>query len=380
MGGRRAFRRDVAGRSTAGQVADAADGPRRRRRPADRTGSRPAQSRERPDVAIASGSACPACTTRRPARRGCCQPRRRWDGVPVAATVGGALGLPVAMINDARAFGLAELRLGAGRGASIDGRPHARDRRGRRDRVDGRVHQGHDGTGGELGHQTLEPDGPCVHLRQQRLPRGASARRPDRGSCAARPRPRRRSVARARATPRAIAGLAEIGRYLGIGIANMIVVMTPDKVVIGGGISGRRRPAHGADHARGPTPRDDDLARRGRDRHRRARDVGRRHRRRRPRRGVDGRDDSRRSAGARGRDRSMASCRSRATSSETSSWILIGPPAVPFIAPGFVDLHVHGWGGHDAMGGRDGAGRHGTGAAAPRRDVVPADSRDRTAL
>jgi N-acetylglucosamine-6-phosphate deacetylase len=25
----------------------------------------------------------------------------------------------------------------------------------------------------------------------------------------------------------------------------------------------------------------------------------------------------------------------------------------PFIAPGFVDLHVHGWGGHDAMGGPD---------------------------
>jgi N-acetylglucosamine-6-phosphate deacetylase len=25
-------------------------------------------------------------------------------------------------------------------------------------------------------------------------------------------------------------------------------------------------------------------------------------------------------------------------------------PAAPFIAPGFVDLHVHGWGGHDAMG------------------------------
>jgi N-acetylglucosamine-6-phosphate deacetylase len=27
-----------------------------------------------------------------------------------------------------------------------------------------------------------------------------------------------------------------------------------------------------------------------------------------------------------------------------------GPDAGPFIAPGFVDLHVHGWGGHDAMG------------------------------
>ena len=25
----------------------------------------------------------------------------------------------------------------------------------------------------------------------------------------------------------------------------------------------------------------------------------------------------------------------------------------PYLAPGFVDVHVHGWGGHDAMGGRD---------------------------
>jgi glucokinase len=32
-------------------------------------------------------------------------------------------------------------------------------------------------------------------------------------------------------------GLAQIARYLGIGIANMIVVITPDRVVIGGGIA-----------------------------------------------------------------------------------------------------------------------------------------------
>jgi N-acetylglucosamine-6-phosphate deacetylase len=29
------------------------------------------------------------------------------------------------------------------------------------------------------------------------------------------------------------------------------------------------------------------------------------------------------------------------------------PADTNFIAPGFVDVHVHGWGGHDAMGGRD---------------------------
>ena len=30
------------------------------------------------------------------------------------------------------------------------------------------------------------------------------------------------------------------------------------------------------------------------------------------------------------------------------------PDDLPFVAPGFVDVHVHGWGGHDAMGGADG--------------------------
>jgi len=35
----------------------------------------------------------------------------------------------------------------------------------------------------------------------------------------------------------AIAGLAEIGRYLGIGIANMIVLIAPDRVILGGGWS-----------------------------------------------------------------------------------------------------------------------------------------------
>ena len=29
------------------------------------------------------------------------------------------------------------------------------------------------------------------------------------------------------------------------------------------------------------------------------------------------------------------------------------PASLPFITPGFVDVHVHGWGGHDAMGGAE---------------------------
>jgi glucokinase len=41
-----------------------------------------------------------------------------WAGHAVAGPVADATGVPTFLINDARAFGLAELRLGAGRGAS----------------------------------------------------------------------------------------------------------------------------------------------------------------------------------------------------------------------------------------------------------------------
>ena len=36
---------------------------------------------------------------------------------------------------------------------------------------------------------------------------------------------------------RALEGLASVGRYIGIGIANMITIISPDRVVIGGGIA-----------------------------------------------------------------------------------------------------------------------------------------------
>jgi N-acetylglucosamine-6-phosphate deacetylase len=44
------------------------------------------------------------------------------------------------------------------------------------------------------------------------------------------------------------------------------------------------------------------------------------------------------------------------------------PVAGPYIAPGYVDIHVHGWGGHDAMGGR--AALDGMARALLRRGVT----------
>ena len=83
-----------------------------------------------------------------------------WAGRPVAGPVAARLGVPAFLINDARAFGLAELRLGAGRGAGSMVGLTLGTGVGGVIAVDGRVHQGHDGTAGEVGHQTIDPDGP----------------------------------------------------------------------------------------------------------------------------------------------------------------------------------------------------------------------------
>jgi glucokinase len=159
-----------------------------------------------------------------------------WAGRPVAGPVGDALGLPAALINDARAFGLAELRLGAARGATSMIGLTLGTGVGGVIAVDGRVHQGHDGTAGEIGHQTIEPDGPwCGCGNRGCLEAFARA---DQIAAMCGTATAEEAIARARAGDvRAIDGLAQAGRYLGIGIANMIAVISPDRVVLGGGVS-----------------------------------------------------------------------------------------------------------------------------------------------
>lgn len=159
-----------------------------------------------------------------------------WDGVPVAAEVGGALGLPAHLINDARAFGLAELRLGAGRGARSMVGLTLGTGIGGVICIDGDVVQGHDGTAGELGHQTIDPDGPPCHCGNNGCLEAFT--RADRLAAACGTATAEEAVERAHAGDEAaLAGLAVVGRYLGIGIANMVTVITPDRVVIGGGVS-----------------------------------------------------------------------------------------------------------------------------------------------
>ncbi|HSO29491.1 MAG TPA: ROK family protein, partial [Candidatus Sulfomarinibacteraceae bacterium] len=159
-----------------------------------------------------------------------------WAGVPVASRVGTALGLPAALINDARAFGLAELRLGAGRGASSMIGITLGTGVGGVIAIDGHVHQGHDGTAGEIGHLTIEPDGPWCNCGNRGCLEAFA--RADQIAAACGTATAEEGVARARAgDARAADGLAQVGRYLGIGVADLITLITPDRIVIGGGVS-----------------------------------------------------------------------------------------------------------------------------------------------
>ncbi len=144
--------------------------------------------------------------------------------------------MPARLINDARAFGVAELRAGAGRGTSAMVGITLGTGIGGVVCLDGRVYHGHDGSAGELGHQVIEPDGPaCSCGGRGCLEALVNA---ERISALCGTDTVADAVARARAgDPRAVAGVATAARYLGIGIANMVAVFTPDRVVIGGGIA-----------------------------------------------------------------------------------------------------------------------------------------------
>ncbi len=159
-----------------------------------------------------------------------------WDGLPVAAPISTLLNLPVALINDARAFGLAELRLGAGRGVESMVGLALGTGIGGVVVIDGRVHLGHDGTAGEVGHQIIDPDGPPCTCGGRGCLEAYAGSQGIADACGTSTAEEAVEAARA-GDRRAREGIERVGRYLGIGIANLVVVLTPDRVVLGGGVA-----------------------------------------------------------------------------------------------------------------------------------------------
>jgi len=176
-----------------------------------------------------------------------------WKGVSLVDELSGPLGLPIYAGNDANLGALAEYRFGAG--AGVDHLVYLNVGTGIGGGVisHGRMLTGWRGFAAEIGHQTLDPDGPLCgcgqpgHLEafasgpaiareaRQALEQGRTSTIPEhaRGPVTA------KSVAAAAMAgdPLALELLRQAGTYLGLGLANLIHILEPQRILIGGGVS-----------------------------------------------------------------------------------------------------------------------------------------------
>ena len=159
-----------------------------------------------------------------------------WTGRPFRDPLAGLLGVPVALINDARAFTLAESRMGAAAGCPTVVCLTLGTGVGGGVVVDGRLRFGPSGRAGELGHQVIEVDGPPCGCGNRGCVEAFAA-----GAvlCRLGGRDTPEAVFRAAAAGDRRAGAAvgaTVGR-LAVGIANLVTVLWPERVVVGGGVA-----------------------------------------------------------------------------------------------------------------------------------------------
>jgi glucokinase len=180
----------------------------------------------------------------------------RWAGVPVGPLLAEASGLPVALLNDGKAFAVAEHQRGAAAGAEtallaavgtgIAGAVIAHNQ----------VVFGVGGAAGEIGHLIVQPEGPrctcgnkgCVETlcsgpaivaeAVRRIVQGFSTSLID--ACQGDLRtitPIMVADAAEQGDPVAAEVVDTAGRWLGLALAGAIALIAPEVVVIGGGVA-----------------------------------------------------------------------------------------------------------------------------------------------
>jgi glucokinase len=180
-----------------------------------------------------------------------------WRGYPLKRKLENLIGRSIVLENDANAWALGEFWRGAARGRRDVVLLTLGTGVGGGIIVDGKLVHGRSGMAGELGHVTVEPEGPpcdcgtrgCLEayasasglrgLYADRLGLRAGAQLPatvldDDGNFSV-----RGLSAQARGGDRiALETFAIAGHYLGIAIASFLNIFNPELVVIGGGVAG----------------------------------------------------------------------------------------------------------------------------------------------
>ncbi|MBC7105469.1 MAG: ROK family protein [Firmicutes bacterium] len=182
-------------------------------------------------------------------------PNLGWREVPLKEILEGSLGVPVLVDNDANLAALGEHRFGAGKGVGDMVHVTIGTGIGGGLILGGRLYRGWRDGAGEIGHVTVLPGGPpcrcgnrgCLETVASGTALGGQAREmvargEGRGILAA-AGGRAEAVtavavaaAAAGGDPEALALLRRAAGFLGLGVANVVKVLNPALVVLGGGV------------------------------------------------------------------------------------------------------------------------------------------------
>jgi len=179
-----------------------------------------------------------------------------WRNMPLRNIIEKELGRKAFIINDANAAALGEFYFGAGRGARHFIYITISTGIGGGIIIDGKIYTGALGTAGEVGHMTIDDNGPLCNCGNRGCWETLAS-----GTALAREARRRvkegaktsildyaggdmdkvtaEAIHKAAEQGDTLAGelIARTGYYVGVGLANLINIFNPELIVIGGGLS-----------------------------------------------------------------------------------------------------------------------------------------------
>ncbi|MER5741873.1 ROK family transcriptional regulator [Streptomyces sp. NPDC059913] len=164
-----------------------------------------------------------------------------WTGINPSKELSGRLGVPVYVDNDANLGALGELVWGSGRGVKDLAYIKVASGVGAGLVIDGRIYRGPGGTAGEIGHITLDESGPVCRCGNRGCLETFTAARyvlpllqPSHGPDLT----MERVVQLAReGDPGCRRVIADVGRHIGSGVANLCNLLNPSRVVLGGSLA-----------------------------------------------------------------------------------------------------------------------------------------------
>jgi len=177
-----------------------------------------------------------------------------WSGVPVRDHLQQVLGAPVYLYNDANLGALGELHYGAGKGFDNLAYVKVATGIGSGIIIDGEIYHGQTGSAGEIGHVTIDENGPpctCGSYGCLEAMSGgpAIARRAERAIMVGQSTSLKEISAERPLTAKDVEDAARLGdslslqlyqdagRFIGIAVADLVNLLNPGRVIIGGGVS-----------------------------------------------------------------------------------------------------------------------------------------------